>query len=131
MSNPVLELGTCFDWASPLVASARDLANGSNHTFLVPEDCGWAARDIRRLLRRHGVRVWGLMIVDRTILLTVRRAQARWAEYLLLRHGLPLLSGYAARPGQQPRLRRAPSGQPSLLSRFERWIYRLQNQLDL
>ncbi len=131
MVNPLLEFGTNFDWISPALAAVRDVANGGNYTFFVPEGCGWAARDIRLMLQGHGVRVWGLMTVNRLIMLTVRRAQARWAEYLMLRYGVPLVSGYAPRPGEPRRLHRTRTDPASPLTRFEQWVYRLQQRLNL
>ena len=93
MLDTLMDCASAMDWVTPTISGIRDLANGTAFTFLVPVECGWSPRDIRRMLRAHGVRVWGLMVVGRTILLTVRRAQTRWAEYLLRRAGVPIEFG--------------------------------------
>lgn len=93
MLNKILELGTVFDWISPLIAEVQDIANSPSHTFLIPEDCGWSGYEIEQLLRRHGIKTWGLMIVDHMIMITVRLAQARWAQYLLDRERIPVEYG--------------------------------------
>lgn len=79
-----------FDWISPLLAAVQDVAHGGGFTFVIPEDCGQAGRAIARGLNRRGVKTWGLMIVNRQILVTVPHRQARYAARLLLRAGLPL-----------------------------------------
>jgi hypothetical protein len=96
MLDKVLEVGACFDWITPLITVVQDLANGPGHTFLIPNDCGWSGRDIEDLLRRRGVRSWGHMVVKHSLMLRVRQKQARWAQYLLERAGIPLEGGMVA-----------------------------------
>lgn len=61
-------------------------------TFRVPRDCGWRGIEIERLLKRHGVRIWGRGVNGRELFFQVKLRQADWAEYLLLRCGIPLTS---------------------------------------
>jgi hypothetical protein len=78
----------------------------------------WRGIDIERLLRRHGVKVWDRGIAGEDLYFCVKRRQVRWAEYLLLRAGVPVMSAlkeprnrqWTARyqPGSEP-----PSGHPS------------------
>ena len=93
MWDAILDYGTVFDWISPVIAFIQDLLYGPSAAFLVPEDAGWSGREIQKLLSDHGIKVWGLMIVSNTIMFNVRQAQARWAEYLLLRAGVPFEGG--------------------------------------
>jgi hypothetical protein len=93
----------------------QDLTKGPRHILSIPLDCEWSAREIESLLRSYGVETWGLMIVGQSILITVRMAQARWAQYLLQREGIPidyLLSPDRAndRPVGQRRAKQRPSG---------------------
>jgi hypothetical protein len=88
----ILEVGASIDLVSPLLALLQNALNGPSHTFLVPDDCGWSGRQIERLLKQHGVKLWGRMIVRRTIIFTVRIAQARWAEQLLRQESIPVVS---------------------------------------
>ena len=130
MLQKLLGAASAMDWLTPTVSGLRDLANGSSFTFLVPDDCGWSPRDIRRLLRDYGVRAWGLMVVNRTILLTVRRAQARWAEYLLCRAGVPIEFGC---PAEYLRYRgRADRSRvPGWFMALEHWITKIEARLNL
>jgi hypothetical protein len=73
----------------------QDAVNGPSHTFFVRAERGWRANEIDRLLRGHGVHVWGEIIVAGDMMFTVRRAQARWAQYLLERAGVPIKEGSA------------------------------------
>jgi hypothetical protein len=76
-----------------LLAYPQDWANGRSHTFLVERSCPYSGQEIENLLTTHGIRVWGKMIVFGEIMLTVRRAQAKWAQYLLEREGVPIQHG--------------------------------------
>lgn len=89
MLGDILQYGTTFDWLSPLLSIAGDLANGGGYTFLIPQDCGWTGREIASLLRRNGIKTWGHMIVNGTFMISVRQPQAGYARYLLQRAGLP------------------------------------------
>jgi len=91
----LLQLGTVFDWISPMCSIVQDVANGPSHTFMIPQDCGWTGSEIARLLQRRGIKTWGHMIVNGTIMITVRRPQAEFARYLMGQAGLPF--------GQEPR----------------------------
>jgi len=90
MLDKLLEIGSSFDWISPIAAYVGDIACGPGHTLMIPVDCGWSGFAIERYLHRYGIRTWGGMIVNRTIMLTVPLSQAEFAEYLLLREGLLL-----------------------------------------
>jgi hypothetical protein len=102
MLDKLLEIGSSFDWITPLLAEIQDIANGPSHTILIPEASGWSGRQIGRMLRQHGVSYWGMMIVNHTLMLTVRQKQARWADYLLQRSGIPLLNPLPGVPNGLP-----------------------------
>jgi hypothetical protein len=72
-----------------LVAS---LSQQNTWTFWVPRDAGFSGIEIERLLTRHGVRVWGRGFLDDSLYFHVKKRQARWAEYLLWRAGIPVVS---------------------------------------
>lgn len=98
----LLESLTVFDWISPTIAILQNIANHPSHTFLVPVTCGWSGLQIQQLLQRNGIRVWGRMTVNHTFMLTVRRKQAAWAQYLLQRAGIPIQHGLVERPQRAP-----------------------------
>lgn len=90
--DTLLEVGTVFDYITPAAAEVQDLVNGPNHTILIPEGGRWSGRNAINLLRKHGIKTWGHMTVNRTIMITVPQAQARWGEHLLAREGVPVQS---------------------------------------
>jgi hypothetical protein len=81
-------------------------------TIRVSRHSHWRGIDIERLLARHGVKVWDRGLAGHNLYFCVKRRQVRWAEYLLLRAGVPVTSvlveprnyGYAERypPGSEP-----------------------------
>jgi hypothetical protein len=85
-------------------------------TICVSRYSHWRGIDIERLLYRHGVKVWDRGIAGDELFFCVKRRQVKWAEYLLLRRGIPVTSilydprnpKYAARyaPGDEPPQRR-------------------------
>lgn len=131
MLDRILEFGTIFDWISPILAGVQDIANGPSHTFFIPEDCHWSGREIASLLRSHGVKTWGHMTVNRTRMITMRLAQARWAQYLLEREGIPIEYGVIdERIARAPR----PAQEDKHTSPFEivdRWLDKLEDLLGL
>lgn len=131
MLDKILELGTVFDWISPLLAEIQDQTNGPSHTFLIPEACGWSGRDIEHLLRSHGVKTWGLMIVDRMIMITVRQAQARWAQYLLERDRIPIAYGALDKRTARPARPAQKGDRTRPFETVDRWLDMLEDLLDL
>jgi hypothetical protein len=113
MLDGLIKFGACFDWISPLLAIAQNMANGPSETLMIPQACGWSGGEIARLLRRHGVHTWGHMAVNDTLMMSVRQSQARWARYLLQRAGLPGGEGV----GSQPSGRGHGSGAPAQVKR--------------
>jgi hypothetical protein len=112
MLDKFLEIASTPDWITPLAGMIQDRVNGPAHMFLIPDDCGWSGFEIRRLLKRHGVKTWGLMVVDNLILVSVRLAQAHYAQYILLREQIPIEYGLLderARPATAARRNHSPT----------------------
>ena len=86
--DALFDLGTMFDWISPTKAMVQDLANGPNHTFMIPQNCGWTGGEIAALLQRAGVKTWGHMIINGYIMITVRESDYWLASCLLDEVGL-------------------------------------------
>jgi hypothetical protein len=97
MLDRMLSIGRAFDWISPTIGMIMNVARGPSHQIMVPQACGRTGGEITRLLRRHGIATWGHMIVHGTFMIRVKTKQARWAEYVLTRAGIPL--GYGNRDG--------------------------------
>ena len=92
----LLDILTIFDWITPTVAGIQDVVYGPSHTFLIPEASGYSGREILNLLHDHGVKTWGAMIVNDTLMITVRQSQAKWGDYLLQRAAVPLFNPIAS-----------------------------------
>ena len=73
-----------------LSESIASLLGTNSWPFFVPLNSGWNGADITRLLKRHGIRVWGYGFANGELFFRVRRSQAAWAQYVLLRAGVPL-----------------------------------------
>jgi len=86
----VLELLGYFDWISPLVAMLQTIKHGRGHAFYVGLDSGWTGAQCDRILKDAGITVYGRCIAKGDAFFQVPTAQAEWAEYLLLRAGVPL-----------------------------------------
>lgn len=68
------------------------LSGQNTWTFWVPRNAGYRGIEIERLLTRHGVRIWGRGFLGDFLYFRVKKRQARWAEYLLWRAGIPVVS---------------------------------------
>lgn len=104
MIDKILSFGASLDWITPIASILQDIVHGPSCGFGLPADAGFSGRDVERLLRAKGVKVWGLMVVDNLIIFRVRKAQAGWARYLLEQAKVPILyaprEAGSARPGQ-------------------------------
>lgn len=130
MLDRLLAFGAAFDWISPLWAYIQDFLNGPSHTFLVPHNAGWSGREIEQLLKRHGVQVWGQMVVNGMIMFTVRQAQAQWTQYLLQRAGIPIAYGLLdATTLTSPPQPEKPHPSP-LADRIDVWLAKLDGLFD-
>lgn len=89
----MLNAVTNFDWITPTIAILQDFANRPVSRFGIMANAGFDRGDIRRLLRKHGVKSWGYVynVDGDLIMLSVPKAQAAWANYLLMREGVPVL----------------------------------------
>ena len=102
------EILSIFDWITPLVGLCEDFVNdptplqSNSWTFFIPYresvSNGWNAFDIEDLMRRHGIKAWGGQITNGEFFFSVKLDQAQWAEYLLIRHGVPINERYLGAP---------------------------------
>jgi hypothetical protein len=86
-------------------------------TVFVSRDCSWSGLEIERLLRRHGVKVWNRGIMGNELYFCIKRRQARWAEYLLLRAGVPITSALVDPRNRNYTEGYAPRSEPPVLNR--------------
>jgi hypothetical protein len=131
MVDRLLSFGTTFDWISPTLAFIQDIANGPSCPFFVPYNAGWSGREIERLLKHHGIKVWGLMIVNDAIMFSVRQAQARWTLYVLERAGVPIqqYGSLGEFSGKHPKSK-AKNSSVNLIEAADRLVDKLAKALD-
>ncbi len=79
-----------MDWLRPLLTVAQNWYFGPSHTYRIPEQEGWSAAGIERLLRGKGVKTWGLDIVGSLIVLSVKLEQAGLVEIVLRSAGVAI-----------------------------------------
>lgn len=100
----LFEFLTIFDWISPAVAIAGDLAHPTMDTwaFFIPwseaEAAGWGEYQIREALAFNGIETWGGLLFNGEYTFKVPLSQARYAEYVLSEHGIPLAERCTAPP---------------------------------
>ncbi len=80
--------------AAGVAAEAVQTAIGANtEPFFIPCDSDWKINDVQALLLRHGIKLWGVGYWNSELFFRVKGRQAHWAQYVLLRAGVPLLHG--------------------------------------
>lgn len=82
-----------IDFITPLDTLFGVARHGRMHrfTFMTTSDYPGTYK-VEKLLRRYGIRVWGRTMTKGSRSFLVKRSQAVWAEYVLCRAGVPLLS---------------------------------------
>ena len=89
--DSILEVGASFDFLSPLAGIVGDAVHGPSHTFLIPHDsCPLSGREVELLLRRRGIKTWGLLVVDGTLMVSVKAKDAGRAQAMLKGAGVPI-----------------------------------------
>jgi len=88
----ILDILDGFNVICRLDGLAGRVRKGGGRHFEIDRRCGMTGAEIERYLRRYAVRVFGRGFGDGTLYFSVGPKQARWAEYLLHRHGLPVVS---------------------------------------
>lgn len=93
MINDALNLATNFDWISPTVYILQDFWNRPVSRFGIQANVGVDRGDIRRALTKRSVRSWGYVynVAGDLIMLSVPKAQAAWANWVLQEAGMPIL----------------------------------------
>jgi len=89
-------------------------------TIRVSRHSHWRGIDIERLLRRHGVRVWDRGLAGNDLYFCVKRRQLKWAEYVLLRAGVPVTSALTEPRNREWAERYPPGSEPSK-RKLRRW----------
>ena len=68
----------------------RTVVGQNRWQIYVPRSSSWSGAEIERFLRHYGIKIWGRGFAGSSIYFSVKERQANWAEYLLLRRGIPI-----------------------------------------
>lgn len=140
----LFELLSILDYFTPAKGLVEDVINDptlfqdNTWTYFVPygeaNGSGWSARQIEDLMAKHGIKTWGSQITGGDFFFSVPLDQAGWAEYVLLRYGVPLQEHSMDPPRPKPVTEMssgvdfAPIGVvhigPSLPGRLLRWLFK-------
>jgi hypothetical protein len=119
--------------AAGVAVEALQAAAGANaKPFFVPADSGWQINDIQALLLQHGIKLWGVGYWNNELYFRVKKRQAHWAQYVLLRADVPLLHGLVdgsrANPGYSQQAHSRSRGQGDSIGRLLDWVTGLLGQ---
>ena len=113
----LVELIARLNWFERADELIRSVTGTASWRLAVPRACGWSGRDMEQLLRRHGVRIWGRNFDRHHLYFRVKLEQANWAEYLLWRRGIPVVSPPFNPMNRSYGLRHAPGSEPGASNR--------------
>jgi hypothetical protein len=114
-----------LDWFERVDELARALLGQRSHRFEIDRLGGWSGQEVEDLLSVNGIEIWGRAFDAERLYFRVKQRQARWAEYVMMRNGAPVI-GRPVDPRnlQTPRIggpNTAPERPPTLLS----WLMEL------
>ena len=75
-----------------LVTCWRSLLGINCAYFFIPMDSSWSGHNVKRLLARNGVKMWGWSYANGEFFFRVRLQEAVWAEMIMLNAGVPLIA---------------------------------------
>jgi hypothetical protein len=114
MGKDIMDGGTPGDYITPLLGLFGRLVNGPSYTLAFPPS-SLTPHEIRRLLKRNGVRAWTAEILDGQGAITVRKADAARACQILEQHGVRVSNP----PPQSQRPQRSQSSGSSPFDVFD------------
>jgi hypothetical protein len=73
------------------IESIESLIGTNTYVFFTPIDGKWTGHQIRKLLRKHGIDMWGWGFASQELFFHVRRDDAWKAQEIMIRAGVELL----------------------------------------
>ena len=113
MGKDMMDGGMPGDYITPLLWFAARLMNGPSYTITFPP-CQLSPPEIKRLLKRNGIKAWTPEILDGQGCITVKKDDAGRACQLLQGHGVPVNNAPAPQQAKRPRKpqKKASAGSP-------------------
>ena len=90
----IIEMLAKLDWFEYVGIFARWLAGVQQRKVTIDRNCGVSGQQVEDMLKQHGVAVWGRGFTESTLTFHVKEQQARWTEYLLQRHNVPVIGAH-------------------------------------
>jgi len=91
--SDLLDFMAQLDLVDKVDAIFWDVVNkGQVKVFHVDRAGGWTGWQIEQMLKRHGVGLWGRGFTAKSLCFHVKARQANWAEYLMHRAGIVVVS---------------------------------------
>lgn len=81
--DDLIDIASLRNLFTPLVAFFEDILYGPGVFFGVPSMAGYSKRQVRQLLEKNGIRVWGDMYDGDIIIFSVKEDQAKRAFRIL------------------------------------------------
>ncbi len=95
MLDDFLDVLCMFDLVDRADEIVGTMIFGPAHCFHIRRVGGWTGYQVEQLLARHGVRIWGRGFTPGAqgiLYFSVKVKQSNWAEYIMMRCGVPLVS---------------------------------------
>jgi hypothetical protein len=92
MTNNLIEILAKLDWFERVDALARALVGVRSHRFAIDRYGGYTGQEVEDMLGAHGIPIWDRGFDQERLYFRVKAQQAEWAEYLLVRNGVHVLS---------------------------------------
>jgi len=94
INDGLVDILAHFDIIEDLVALWYWLCGVKSYQFSFSRLGSFRGIDVERLLRRHGIRIWDRDFDRKNLSFRAKLEQAKWAEYLMARKGVPLTSSW-------------------------------------
>lgn len=141
MFDTLLNIGSSADWITPTLAFIQDFFNGPVSDFGITAHAGWDRKDLKRLLKTQGVKVWGVMynFTGDTLMFSVQKSQAQWVYNVLQREGIPILyaptevvnpSRSSPKHSHSKRSRKKKANEVGLTDEISNWLDSFEKFLD-
>lgn len=89
--DDLIDIFSLHNLLEPLIAFFQDILNGPGTFFGVPSLAGFTKRQVKQLLEKNGIRVWGDMYDGDVLIFSVKEDQAKKAFRVLTVAEVPVL----------------------------------------
>ena len=106
MLEQTSKVGATADWLTPLWSVILDWYYQPAASFSMPWGETYSSHEVQKMLKSKGIRSWGYLAVNDTVLFSVREPQADYTEYWLQRKGIAYEGGLSPKKSAMYRRRK-------------------------